>query len=241
MQILGLALLFLVVWFGFSNRADTISAFDPHAGMVVLGGSVASILVSSSAITVWRTLVCLRELIPGLGTMRPGSRGLDAERTELMELWLSGKRAQAVELAERSAYPAVKRMLDLVIDRAPDEATRNVFTELRHAELARYQPAIGNWEVLSKLAPSYGMIGTIAGMIMLFQRMGEDDVNLGASISLALVSTLYGVVFGAGMAGPFGSYLRGLLDDRLGVLERCEHTVGEMIARSARVSRAVGA
>lgn len=241
MQIIGLGLLILVIWFGFSDRPDTISAFDAHAMMVVLGGSLASIMVSSTAVTAFRTFAFLREIIPGAGVLRSGTLRLDAERVELLDLWLSGRRAAAVELAERSSFPAIQRMLDLVIDRAPDEATRNTFTELRHAELLYWQPAIGNWEVLAKLAPSYGMIGTIAGMIQLFQKMGQDDVNLGASISLALVSTLYGVAFGAGMAGPIGHFLRGQLDERLGAVERCEQTVAELIARSSRASRAAGA
>ena len=57
-------------------------------------------------------------------------------------------------------------------------------------------------------------------------------MNLGAAMSLALLATLYGVAFGAGVAGPIGHYLRGLLDERLGVLERCEQSVAELIAKS---------
>ena len=96
------------------------------------------------------------------------------------------------------------------------------------------QPAVGNWELLSKLAPSFGMVGTITGMIQLFRNMGADSMNIGSAISLALLATLYGVAFGAGVAGPIGHFLRSLLDERLGVLERCEQSVAELIARSGR-------
>ena len=235
MQLVGLALLVYVVWFGFGERSDkTISAFDPHAFVMVLGGSLSAILVSSSTRTAFRTFSCLRELLPGLGTLQRSTDRMEAERAQLTELWLEGKRAQAVELAEHSAFPATSKMLRLVLDRAPDEATKAAFAELRHAELSRWQPAIGNWELLQKLAPSFGMVGTITGMIQLFKTMGESDANLGAAISLALLATLYGVAFGAGVAGPIGHYLRNLLDERLGVLERCEHSVSELVARSGR-------
>jgi len=238
-QILGLLLLGFVVWFGFAERDDTtISAFDTHAAVMVLGGSFAAILVSSTAATTLRTLLCLRELLPGLGALAPATRALEAERLQLAELWLAGRRAQAVELSERSRFDAIRRMMQLVLDRAPEEATRATFTELRHAEITRWQPAVGNWELLAKLAPSFGMVGTITGMIQLFQSMGEDEMNLGASISLALLATLYGVAFGAGVAGPIGHYLRGLLDEQLGALERCEQSVAELIARSARAQSA---
>lgn len=241
MQLVGLGLLIYVVWFGFAERSDTtISAFDTHAAVMVLGGSLAAILVCSSAGTAFRTLSCLREIVPGLGTLARATDRLDQERQNLAELWLEGKRAQAVELADHSAFPSIGRMLKLVLERAPEEATRASFTELRHAELSRWQPAIANWELLQKLAPSFGIVGTITGMIQLFRSMGAEDTNLGASISLALLATLYGVAFGAGVAGPIGHYLRNLLDERIGALERCEQTVSELIARSGRKSAAAG-
>lgn len=241
MQLVGLALLLFIVRYGFSERTDTtISAFDGHAFVMVIGGSLTAILVCSSARTAMRTFLCLREIVPFAGTLERGTGALEAERTSLTELWLDGKRAQAVELAERSAFPSIARMLKLVLDRAPEEATKAAFTELRHAEMSFWQPAISNWELLQKLAPSFGMVGTITGMIQLFQSMGEEDTNLGASISLALLATLYGVAFGAGVAGPIGHYLRNLLDERLGAIERCEHSVSEMIARAGRKSQAAG-
>ncbi len=235
MQILGLVLLGFIVWFGFGERTDTtISALDFHALTMVLGGSLAAVLISSSSRTALRTFAALRELVPGAGVLDRGTEALEADRAALVDLWRAGKRAQAVELAERSGAPAIQKMLSLVLERAPAPATAAAFTELRHAELERWQPAIGNWEVLSKLAPSFGMVGTITGMIQLFQNMGDDTGNMGAAISLALVATLYGVAFGAGVAGPIGHFLREQLDQRLGALERCEQSVAELVARAGR-------
>lgn len=237
MQLLGLVLLAFVVWFGFAERdASTISAFDLHAAVMVLGGSLSAIMVSSSAKTTLRSFTALREIVPGIGTLNKATVALEAERIALVEHWREGRRAQAVALAEQSRFPAIKRMLPLVLSRAPDEAVKSTFLELEHETLGRWQPAVGNWELLAKLAPSFGMVGTITGMIQLFQSMGEDGSNLGASISLALLATLYGVAFGAGVAGPVGHFLRNLLDERLGALERCAQSVHELVARSSRDS-----
>lgn len=235
MQIVGLVLLAFVVWVGFQERTDTtISAFDGHAFVMVLVGSFSAVLVMSSGRTTARTFALLREIVPGAGVLAKDTAALEAERAQLVELWREGRRAQAVGMAEGSRFPAVRRMLALVLSRAPVEATRAAFTELRHAEMERWQPPIGNWEVLAKLAPSFGMVGTITGMIQLFQNMGAEGANLGASLSLALLATLYGVAFGAGVAGPLGHFLRGLLDERIGALERCEQSVAELIARGGQ-------
>ncbi|MEM6930678.1 MAG: hypothetical protein AAF602_27340, partial [Myxococcota bacterium] len=139
MQLIGLLLLAFVVWYGFGERTDqTISAFDFHAFVMVLGGSLAAILSSSSATTSLRTFGALRETVPGLGSLGPGTEALESDRVQLVELWMDGRRAQAVQLAEASPFPAISRMLDLVLNRAPEETIRASFTELRHAEMSRW-------------------------------------------------------------------------------------------------------
>jgi chemotaxis protein MotA len=234
-QIIGFVLLGFIIWYGFKDRSDAvISAFDAHAMVMVLVGSCSAVLVSSSHTTAWRTILCLRELIPGLALFGRTTRAMEAERDQLSALWREGKRSQAVDLAGKSRFPAVKQMLELILNRANEASSNKTFTELRHEEISRWQPAIHNWEMLSKLGPAFGMVGTITGMIQLFRNMSSENLNIGAAMSLALLATLYGVAFGAGVAGPVGHFLNGLLDDRLGFLERCEKSVNEIVSRGER-------
>jgi flagellar motor component MotA len=239
-QIIGLVLLGFVIWFGFKDRgnAQVISAFDAHAMIMVVVGSCSAVLVSSSRTTALRTFLCLRELIPGLQVFGKQTAAMEQEREQFCSLWREGKRSQALALAEKSRFDAIKQLVDLTLNRAPEVASSKEFLELRHEEISRWQPAISNWEMLSKLGPAFGMVGTITGMIQLFRGMSADNLNIGAAMSLALLATLYGVAFGAGFAGPIGHLLNGLLDARLGFLERCEKSANELIARSAGVPRA---
>ncbi len=239
MQIVGFILLGFIVWFGFADRgsAHVISAFDLHALVMVLVGSCAAVLASSSATTALRTLLCLRELVPGLKVFGPTTAKMEAERAQLCALWRDGKRSQALQIAEQSPFAGVKQLADLVLNRASAGVAANVYLELRHEELRRWQPAIHNWEMLSKLGPAFGMVGTITGMIQLFRNMSSENLNIGAAMSLALLATLYGVAFGAGVAGPIGHYLNGLLDERLGFLERCEKSTQELVDRGVGLTR----
>lgn len=234
MQLIGFALLAFVVWLGFSDRGanQVVSAFDLHALVIVLVGSAAAVLASSSGQTALRTVLCLREIIPGLRRLSAETKEMEKEREQLSTLWQEGKRSQALTLAEKSRFPAIKQILDLAVNRSPEVASAKVFLEQRHLEIAHWQPAINNWEMLSKLGPAFGMVGTITGMVRLFSKMNADDLNIGAAMSLALLATLYGVSFGAGVAGPVGHFLNGLLDERLGFLERCEKTANELVSRS---------
>jgi chemotaxis protein MotA len=234
-QFLGLALLGFVLWFGFRDRTGTvISAFDPHALVMVVVGSFSAVLMSSTVKTALRTFTCLGEFVPGLRTFARGTKRMEDEREQVSALWREGKRNAAVDLAEKSQSPAIKKMLELVMSRSPEAGSAKVFLELRHQEIAHWQPAVHNWEMLSKLGPSFGMVGTITGMITLFKNMSSDNLNIGAAMSLALLATLYGVAFGAGLAGPVSHFLNGLLDDRLGCLERCEKSVNEIVALAER-------
>ena len=236
MQLFGFALLAFIIWFGFIERdgSQAISAFDLHALVMVVVGSTSAVLVSSNTATVLRTFKCLRELVPGLRFFRNETASMESEREQVSELWRQGRRSQAVEMAERSRYPAVRHMLDLFLNRSPAAVSAKVFTELKHEEIGRWQPAINNWEMLSKLGPAFGMVGTITGMIQMFKNMSAENLNIGASMSLALLATLYGVAFGAGIAGPIAHFLNGLLDERLGLIERCEMSVNEVVAREGR-------
>jgi chemotaxis protein MotA len=232
-QLIGFALLGFIVWFGFGDRDSNqiISAFDLHAAVMVVFGSTAAVLISSDTTTALRTLGSLRELVPGLRVFAGVTGALEKEREQISSLWREGKRSAALAVSEQSHFPAIKQMVDLILNRAHTATCERVFLELRHAEISRFQPAINNWEMLSKLGPAFGMVGTITGMVQMFRNMSADNLNIGSSMSLALLATLYGVTFGAGVAGPTGHFLNGLLDDRLGALERCEKTVNELVVR----------
>jgi len=233
MQIVGFILLGAIIWMGFTQN-DTnqvVSPFNLHALLMVSVGSLAAVLISSTGQTALRTLAFLRELVPGLRVFSTTTKEMEAEREQLYALWREGKKSSALSLAEKSKFAAVKQMVDLVLNRSPEVSSAKVFLELRHEEIARMQPAVHNWEMLSKLGPAFGMVGTITGMIQLFRNMSADNLNIGAAMSLALLATLYGVAWGAGMCGPIGHYLNNLLDERLGFYERCEKSVNELVAR----------
>lgn len=234
MHLIGLVIIGAVVVFGFAERGESqVSAFDLHAFLIVVLGSFGAVLVRSSSSTAWRTIVLLRELLPGLQRIRPDVARTEKMRSEIQHMWSEGRRSQALALAEDSDAKTIQVMVRLILNRAGPAANANEFQSLRHEELRIWQPAIDNWVMLSKIGPSFGMVGTITGMIQMFKNMNAENTNIGAAMSLALLATLYGVAFGAGIAGPIGHYLNDLLDERLGILERCESTANELVAPGA--------
>ena len=50
------------------------------------------------------------------------------------------------------------------------------------------------WEDLGAYAPAWGMVGTLIGLINMMKTMGSDSSAIGAGMSLALITTLYGSI-----------------------------------------------
>ncbi len=59
---------------------------------------------------------------------------------------------------------------------------------------------------LSSLAPSFGVLGTVIGLIKLLANM-EDAATIGPNMSLALMTTLYGIFFGSILMKPLAARL----------------------------------
>ena len=54
---------------------------------------------------------------------------------------------------------------------------------------------------MSATAPAFGMIGTLIGLIAMFGKM-DDPSNIGAGLAVALITTLYGVLFARFLFDP---------------------------------------
>ncbi|SMF71108.1 MotA/TolQ/ExbB proton channel family protein [Pseudobacteriovorax antillogorgiicola] len=229
MQIIGIVSALLVIIIGFTERDQSMGFFDPVALTVICVGMLGALVLSSRPKDFIGTLVSLREILPFFARYSEESDRIEAERVKLEDLWVQGKKIEAANLAEASKYEEIRLMMDYIMSRADDAVLDNRFTALGHRCVDRWEPVVANWEQLAKLGPAFGMVGTLTGMILLFKDFGTGDSNIGASLSLALLSTLYGLVLGSGVAGPIGSFLSTLMNQRIQVLKRCHKTVKQLV------------
>ncbi len=56
---------------------------------------------------------------------------------------------------------------------------------------------------MGETGPAFGMIGTLVGLIIMLQEVGTDPTGIARGIGLALIATLYGVVFAKIIFEPF--------------------------------------
>jgi chemotaxis protein MotA len=79
---------------------------------------------------------------------------------------------------------------------------------------ARHQQVIAFWNAIADAAPAMGMAGTIIGLIGMFAGM-SDPSTIGASMALALMTTLHGMILANVIAGPIANRLASLSEREL--------------------------
>lgn len=102
----------------------------------------------------------------------------------------------------------IRRGLQMVVDGTEGEEIRQALEaeldamETRHG---KNQEMIGKW---AELAPAFGMIGTVVGLIIMLGDLGGDAASLGAGMAVALVTTFYGSFFQNIFFAPMAANLK---------------------------------
>ena len=79
-----------------------------------------------------------------------------------------------------------------VDNNAPDRVRSILQNEIEQTS-ERHQVVIGMYDRGAGAAPAFGMIGTLIGLINMLKDLGGGDMDsLGPSMSVALITTLYG-------------------------------------------------
>ena len=82
-----------------------------------------------------------------------------------------------------------------------------LMTEMVHKE-ERNRVKIDFWEDLGAMAPAWGMVGTLLGLIYMMKSMGADTASIGSGMALALVTTLYGSVMANWICAPIARKMK---------------------------------
>ena len=106
---------------------------------------------------------------------------------------------------EKDAF--LRSGMQLVMDGNDTDLVRDILaTALRYLEDRHSRGAL-YYENLGSFAPTFGIIGTVMGLVMVLQNLA-DPSSLGGAISAAFIATLYGVVSANAIFMPLANKLR---------------------------------
>lgn len=104
----------------------------------------------------------------------------------------------ALEVEATKAVKGDKFMrfgIEMVVSGYTGDEVRDIMTNLIETTFGRNTVQVHILKYMASTSPAFGMIGTLIGLVIMLDNMGEDPSALGPGLALALITTLYGVLF----------------------------------------------
>ena len=201
--LIGLGSAVLVILFGIKPQ-NILAFIDFPSVYITLGGAIASTIAAfpltritnsisvlkNAFITKNATAVNIIKQLVGFAEQarREGILALESRAAEITDEFLK----KGIQLAVDGTEP------DLIKDIL---STEIAFTETRHEEGAKV------FEFLGSMGPSFGMIGTLVGLVLMLGNM-SDVSSIGPNMAVALITTLYGSILANVFCLPIAEKLK---------------------------------
>jgi len=124
---------------------------------------------------------------------------------------LSLEKVIETEEGQGKVDPFLKSGIMMVIDGADLEQIQSFLETDIAVYDQKVKSEIAMFDSMAQYAPAYGMIGTIMGLIQVLANMSSPE-SMAAAISVAFITTLYGVVIANMLCIPAANKLRIRLD-----------------------------
>jgi chemotaxis protein MotA len=100
----------------------------------------------------------------------------------------------------------LKNGLQLAVDGFKEEVLDNILKDEIESRENQVEVSIMLLNSMASYSPAFGMIGTVIGMVLMLQNI-SDPASLGAGLSVALITTLYGTILANMFFGPLAGKL----------------------------------
>jgi len=117
------------------------------------------------------------------------------------------------------ASPHIRKVVDRLAIKIPHQDIRDMLRLERNRFESRLHQCTNVMALGLRLAPSLGMLGTILGMVRLLSTL-EDPSRIGSQMSLALLTTFYGLFFSIVLWTPLQQKLERLMDIELEAFDK---------------------
>lgn len=96
----------------------------------------------------------------------------------------------------------MKYATNLLVSDYDSETLRPMLTDAIETRYERNMVQSHILKAMANYAPAFGMIGTLVGLVIMLDNLGANPDSIGKGMALALLTTLYGVIFSQLMLKP---------------------------------------
>lgn len=108
----------------------------------------------------------------------------------------------------------LKKGLQMVVDGTEPETIKEILELEMDATEDRHAIGQGIFRTWGELAPAFGMLGTLIGLIIMLSDL-EDPANIGSGMATALITTFYGSLFANLVFIPIANNLKMQTEEEL--------------------------
>jgi chemotaxis protein MotA len=192
-------------------------AFFSLEGLVIVGGGVIAVaFMSFDNDDVRKALDAIARMFKAPKTAR---ENLHADITAIIfcARLLKDKGMRNLEsVIQKSGIsdPFVKYGFNMVVSEYAPEEVRAMLETAADACYERDHVPVDVLHAMASHGPAFGMVGTLVGMVALLCSLNGDLANIGPSLAVAFLSTLYGVLSARMVYIPAASKLRQEITNR---------------------------
>ena len=113
--------------------------------------------------------------------------------------------------ANEQEDPFFKQAIMLIVDANDPDKVRAILENDIECMSARHEDAAALYDKAGAVAPAFGMVGTLVGLINMLNNMelsGDGGSSIGKDMGTALITTLYGCILAHMIFGPIANNLR---------------------------------
>jgi chemotaxis protein MotA len=202
----------IIVAIAIVSKETLLSFIDLPSLAITLGGTLAATCFSYS----WETL---RGLSPVIHTVLTSESGSSEKHVALLSQLahlnhIGGLRA--LESREADLQDTMlQRAVSLIVDMRREDEVRATVEHEFFLVVNRYEAARQVLLTMGKLFPSFGMVGTLIGLVLLLRQAANPDPQaLAPALAVAVLTTLYGALFANALVLPLAAKLQSFIQDR---------------------------
>ncbi len=188
---IGVGLGFAMIVMSILTSGGRIGAFiDPPSFFMVIGGSFGAMLVGNP---MGRMLGIIKFLKIILQIPHHEEERIISSLVNFSE---KARREGLLALEddlEEVEDEFLRKGIQLVVDGTDPDIIKSVLYNDLNQLQTRHSVGIKLFDDWSKIAPAFGMVGTLAGLISMLANL-DDEASIGPNMSLALVTTMYGAI-----------------------------------------------
>ncbi len=185
-----------------------LNFFDPASILITIGCTLAVVIASFPA--------GMLKYVPRhfkilLNAKRYDPASYIEQLVELAQVARKSGLLALEEIARQQKDPFFRQCIMLIVDNNDASQIREIMMNDIEQSSGRHDGVAAMYEKGSSVAPAFGMVGTLVGLINMLKSMdmsSGSNNTIGPAMGTALITTLYGCIMAHVLFGPIASNLR---------------------------------